>query len=731
MNDAVMLEADTQAAAQTAQTTLNRSCALDYEVWLDAILLVARHYRLECSAQTVRLAVQWTEGTVVEDVVRQMARQAGLNCIIADFSATTLMQRQMPLVVQLDDGQIGVLQTVGDDDDLGIIYSGDAGLQSRITRQDLIEHACKILILRPMRAVRDARVDDYIKSYQKDWFKNIVLRDVRPYGYVMLASLVTSVLGLAGVLFSMQVYDRVIPAESLPTLYVLFGGVLLALLFDFIMRMTRVRITDMLGKRADMRVSDLVFGHAIRLRNSARPKSTGSFISQLKELEQVRELITSSTATALADLPFFLLFLVIFWFIAGPLVAVPLVAVLFMVIPGLLSQKKLARMANESMRESSLRSAMLVETVQGLDDIKALQAEQRFQQQWNHYNASCADANLHLRLLTNRLINWSNTVQGSVFALVIVFGAPLVMASDMTTGSLVAASILSSRMMAPMSQLTQVLTRWQQAKVALKSLNNIMELPVDHAEGSKRVHLPMVRGDYVLSQAAFQYADDAPTPALLVADLKIKPGERIAILGRNGAGKSTLLQALAGMLDLKAGSISLDGVALAHIDPADVRRDLGLLTQNSRLFHGTLRDNLIMGAPHATDAEILHALSVTGAADFVAKFANGMDHLILEGGFGLSGGQRQSLLLSRLIIRQPHIVLLDEPTASLDEATERSLIQNLDKWAAHRTLIIATHRMSVLSLVNRIIVVDNGRIVVDDTKENAITRLSKPQKAPQ
>lgn len=730
MNDAVMLEADTQAAAQPAQTTPNRSSALDYEVWLDVILLVARHYRLECSAQTVRLAVQWTEGTVVEDVVRQMARQAGLNCMITDFSATTLMQRQMPLVVQLDDGQVGVLQTVGDDDDLGITYSGDAGLQSRITRQDLLEHASKILILRPLRAVRDARVDDYIKSYQKDWFKNIVLRDVRPYGYVMLASLVTSVLGLAGVLFSMQVYDRVIPAESLPTLYVLFGGVLLALLFDFIMRMTRVRITDMLGKRADMRVSDLVFGHALRLRNSARPKSTGSFISQLKELEQVRELITSSTATALADLPFFLLFLVIFWFIAGPLVAVPMVAVLFMVIPGLLSQKKLARMANESMRESSLRSAMLVETVQGLDDIKALQAEQRFQQQWNHYNASCADANLHLRLLTNRLINWSNTVQGSVFALVIVFGAPLVMASDMTTGSLVAASILSSRMMAPMSQLTQVLTRWQQAKVALKSLNNIMELPVDHAEGSKRVHLPVVRGDYVLSQAAFQYADDAPTPALLVADLKIKPGERIAILGRNGAGKSTLLQALAGMLDLKAGAISLDGVALAHIDPADVRRDLGLLTQNSRLFHGTLRDNLIMGAPHATDAEILHALSVTGAAEFVGKFADGMDHLILEGGLGLSGGQRQSLLLSRLIIRQPHIVLLDEPTASLDEATERNLIQNLDTWAAHRTLIIATHRMSVLSLVNRIIVVDNGRIVVDDTKENAIARLSKPQKAP-
>ncbi len=335
MNEAVKLD-DDLSAAQHPHTP---PPTFDYEVWLEAILGVARHYRLECSAQSVRLAAQWTDSASVEDVVRRMARQAGLNCVIGDFCASTLMQRQLPLVVQFADGQVGVLELIGEDDSIGIAYSGDGGLQSRLGRRELLEQARKTVILRPMRAVRDTRIDDYIKPYQKNWFSAIVLRDLRPYGYVMLASLVTSVLGLAGVLFSMQVYDRVIPAESMPTLYVLFGGVMLALVFDFIMRITRVRITDMLGKRADLRVSDLVFGHAIRLRNSARPKSTGSFISQLKELEQLRELITSSTATALADLPFFLLFLVIYWLIAGPLVAVPLVAVLFLVVPGLLAQK--------------------------------------------------------------------------------------------------------------------------------------------------------------------------------------------------------------------------------------------------------------------------------------------------------------------------------------------------------------------------------------------------------
>ncbi len=412
----------------------------------------------------------------VEDVLRQMARQAGLTIKFAHYDPTTLTQWRTPLVVQLKDGQVGIIQVLGDDEQIGIAYSGDLGLQSSIDRQTLLDNALRTVILRPARPVSDVRTNDYIKPYDEHWFRKIVLRDLRPYGHVMLASLVANVLGLGGVLFSMQVYDRVIPAESLPTLYVLFGGVLLAIVFDFIMRIMRMKITDLLGKRADLRVSDLVFGHALRLRNSARPKSTGSFISQLRELESLRDLITSSTATALADLPFFLIFLVVFYLIGGPLVLIPLCALVAMVVPGLLAQRKLARLANESMRESALRNAMLVETVQGMDDIKSLQAEQRFQQQWNHYNAVAADSSLRLRTLTNGLVAWTQNVQSAVFAIVIVFGAPMVIAGDLTTGSLVAASILASRMMAPVSQLTHVLTRWQQAKVALEGLNRLMLL---------------------------------------------------------------------------------------------------------------------------------------------------------------------------------------------------------------------------------------------------------------
>ena len=699
----------------------------DLGPWLEVMLQVAHHYRLDVSPQRIRLAAI-EDARPLDEILRHMARQAGLTLRFARFDAKGLRQWRTPLVLELDDGQLAVVEAVTEDDSLSVVFAGDQGLACRLHRDELAGRITRVALLRPARPLRDVRTDDYTAPYDRHWFARIVLRDLRPYGQVMIASLVANVLALAGVLFSMQVYDRVIPAESLPTLYVLFGGVVLALVFDLTMRLLRLKVTDLLGKRADLRVSDLVYGHALRLRNSVRPKSTGSFIAQLRELEQIRDLITSSTATALADLPFFLLFLFVFWLIGGVLVFIPLVALLAMVLPGLLAQRRLARLANASMRESALRNAMLVESIQGMDEIKALQAEARFERQWNQYNAACAHSSLRLRTLTNGLVTWTQSVQGAVFAVVVVVGAPMVIAGDLTTGSLVAASMLASRMMAPMAQLTHVLTRWQQAKVALEGLDKLMQSPVDHPEGEARVHLPAIRGEYQLRQVQFRYSAEA-TPALSIGQLNIQPGERIAVLGRNGAGKSTLLQALGGAMDLAEGEINLDGIALAHLDPADLRRDVGLLTQHSRLFHGTLRENLTLGAGQASDQEIVAALAATGALEFVRQLPKGMDHLILEGGLGLSGGQRQALVLSRLLVRQPQVLLLDEPTAALDDVTERRLLDNLDRFAQGRTLVIATHRMSVLQRVDRVLVLDAGRIVIDDKRDAALARLSQGAKA--
>ncbi|MGE1084602.1 type I secretion system permease/ATPase [Pseudomonas shirazensis] len=720
MTDTVNLDLQQTQQAAPAPDAPPRA---DLGPWLEVMLQVAHHYRLDVSPQRIRLAAI-EDARPLDEILRHMARQAGLTLRFVRFDAKGLRQWRTPMVLELDDGQLATVEAVTEENDLAVVFAGDQGLTSRLPREALTGRIVRVALLRPARPLRDVRTDDYTAPYDRHWFARIVLRDLRPYGQVMLASLVANVLALAGVLFSMQVYDRVIPAESLPTLYVLFGGVVLALVFDFSMRLLRLKVTDLLGKRADLRISDLVFGHALRLRNSVRPKSTGSFISQLRELEQIRDLITSSTATALADLPFFLLFLLVFWLIGGVLVVIPLAALVAMLLPGLLAQRRLARLANASMRESALRNAMLVESIQGMDEIKALQAEARFERQWNQYNAACAHSNLRLRTLTNGLVTWTQNVQGAVFAVVIVVGAPMVIAGDLTTGSLVAASMLSSRMMAPMAQLTHVLTRWQQAKVALQGLDKLMQSPVDHPEGEARVHLPAIRGEYQLRQATFRYSPEAP-PALSINQLNIQPGERIAILGRNGAGKSTLLQALGGAMDLVEGEVTLDGIAMAHLDPADLRRDVGLLAQYSRLFHGTLRENLTLGAGQASDQELLAALAASSALEFVRQLPKGMDHLVLEGGAGLSGGQRQALVLARLLVRQPQVLLLDEPTASLDDISERRLLDNLERFCQGRTLIIATHRMSVLQRVDRVLVLDGGRIIIDDKRDAALSRLSQ------
>lgn len=692
------------------------------EGWLEAILAVATHYQLDVSRERLRVGASWNGSGRLQAALRKTARQAGLQLRWVRPSLDGITSWRLPIAVELRDGQVGVITAVSKQG-LQIVFSGDEGLASTTTPEALRAELAAVAVMRPIRSAPDERVDQYIKPVERHWLRGIVFADLRPYAHILVASFVANLMALGSIIFSMQVYDRVVPAQSEPTLYVLFGGVLLAIVLAWVMRNARVTIIDVLGKRADLRISDRVFGHALRLRNSVRPKSTGTFVSQVREVEPVRDMLTSTTVAVMADLPFFLLFCFIFWHIAGALVWVPLAAFALLVAPSLLAQRRLRALAQASMRESSLRSAMLVEAIQGIEDIKLLQAEPRFQNQWNHYNAGEAESGLRLRKLIHDLNNWSQTVQGGAFAVVVFFGAPMVMTGDMSTGVLVAASILSTRMLAPLSGLTQVLNRWQQARLASEGLDQLMKLPVDHAPAETRVHRPALRGHYVLKQALFSH--DGQTPALRIRQLEIHPGERVGVLGRNGSGKSTLLQALSGLLEPQMGGIVLDGVSLAQIDPADVRRDVGLLTQNARLFFGTLRENLRLGAPHATDEELMSALKAAGAWQFVQRLPTGLDHPVTEGGLGLSGGQRHSLLLARLLLRRPAVLLLDEPTAMLDETVERDVIGQLRNLAPDRGLVVATHRPAVLEAVDRIIVLDAGAIVLDGPRDEVLAKLRR------
>ena len=695
---------------------------MNYQPYLQAILLIAKHYRIETSEERIRLQMDWAGASAADEVVKTIARQIGLSVRKSKFSKEMLNPWRLPVIVVFKDGQVGVVDQADVDHNVSIQMSGDQGLAQSFVASDLQHEIESVYILRPEKSVADARIDEYIKPYESSWFWSIVLRDWKRYIDIMFASLIANILALATIIFSMQVYDRVVPSQSIPTLWVLAGGVLIAAIFEFVLRVARIYLSDIIGKRADLRISDRVFGHTLRIKNSERSKSTGTFISQIRELEGVRELVTSTTISAIADMPIFFLLLVIFRIIGGNLFWVMVLVVPLMIIPAILAQRPLAKLAREGMRESSIRNAILVESVQGIEDIKLLRAESRFQNQWNHMNEMSADISMKQRKIVGVMTAWTQKVQGLTYALVVLVGCFAVISGEMTTGALVACSILSSRMLAPIAQITGVLGRLQQAKVAKSSLDELMKKPVDQPDRAHLIHRSVLLGDYQLNGTLFKYNQDDAKPNLAIAQLAIRAGEKIAILGRNGAGKSTLLQLLSGMQMPQQGNIYLDGLDLSLIDPADIRRDTGLLNQSAHLFYGTIRENLTLGAPLASDDDLIQALKMTGAWSFVQDKKEGLDHLVLEGGLGFSGGQRQALLLSRLLIRQPNIVLLDEPTASIDDVAEKQFIDHLMNWMGHRTLIVATHRRAVLALVDRIIVMNEGKIVMDGPRDQILSQ---------
>lgn len=703
-----------------------------YEPWLQAMVIVAHHYRLDFSEEHVRVTINHESQSPRQQVLEDMARQLGLGLRVVPAEVAQLDPWRLPALVEFSGGLIAVINGIDGEGHISVQFSGDGGLETVLTREAFGTRLRGLMVLRPLESTPDARVDDYIRPYEKSWFWRLALKDWRRYGDIMLVALVANVLALSGMLFSMQVYDRVVPAQSAATLWVLFGGVMMAILFEFVMRMLRVHISDVIGKRADLRISERVFAHALRIKNSARSKSTGSFIAQIRELESVRELITSTTITALSDLPFFLLFVTILWMIGGPLVMVVLMAVPLLLIPGLLVQRPLGRLSSEGMRESAIRNATLVEVVQGIEDIKLMRAEQRFQNQWNNTNDVAASVSMKQRWLTGLLLTWTQEVQSIVYAVVLLIGCYLVIGGEMTTGALVGTSILASRTIAPLAQISGVLSRWQSAKVARKGLDDLMQRPIDDPPLGKKVHKAHLRGNYELENVGFHYDEEEKLEVLHIASLSVKAGERVALLGRNGSGKSTLLQLLAGMQEPRRGSMLLDDIALNHLDPADLRRDMQLLSQQARLFFGSVRDNIVMGNPLATDEDIHQALTISGALDFVRKQKMGLNYVISEGGAGLSGGQRQALLLARSLLTAPTILLLDEPTAWLDEVSERQFIHHMKHWLGNRrTLVVATHRLPILELVDRIIVLDNGRIVMDGPRETILREHGLMAKKPQ
>lgn len=697
------------------------------ETWIAAMARAANGYGLAVDTKSVRQQMRWYEQLPAPRRLERLGHLMGLSVSLQPREKVRWRNEILPALIEIDDGGLMVIESL-DNEGKALYWLNDSGDVQR--EAELVELLLKgqgtIVLLGAAERGQDSRIDDFVQPYRKHWFWQHFRGAKRQIGEISLASIISNVLALAGILFSMQVYDRVIPAQSYSTLWVLFFGVLIAAALEYAIRLSRTVISDLMGKKIDLKISGMLFARALAIKNEARPKSTGSFISQLREIDQVRELLTSTTVGAAADMPFVLLFLVIMALVGGPLVFIPMLAIPLIVIPGIMLQWPMAKLAKEGMRESALRNAVLVESIEGVEDIKALQAEPYFQRQWEQTHAVSANIGMQQRLWGARLSGWASTVQQLTYAGMLVFGSYLVLAGDITTGTMVACSLLSSRTIAPLMQLTMVFSRWQHAKTAMTGLDDLLKKPLDKPEEGKMAHCPVLSGHFQLRNLQYSYDVEKGENSITVNNLEIKPGERVAILGKVGAGKSTLLKLLSGQASATRGKVIIDGVDISHIDPSDVRRQLGFLSQESRLFFGSLRQNLMLGHPHATESEMLQALRISGALSLVQQDAASLDRIIHEGGRGLSGGQRQMVLLSRMILRNPQIVLLDEPTASMDEQLEEYVIRQMHGWLSGRTLVLVTHRPALLKLVDRIVVLDNGRVVADGPRDQILQAANKP-----
>ncbi|MHC8403415.1 type I secretion system permease/ATPase [Pseudomonas sp. MDT1-17] len=698
---------------------------IDIKKWIAAFARVSASYGHPVDDQYLVQQMTWHQGATLEQKLLRLSALMNLQAKIKNPTQVLVSPQRVPFVVVQHDGQLAVVESINDDGGLSFWLTDGSDLINELPADEFWAHSlAMVVLLSPALRGRDARVDEFVKPYEKHWLAQAFRGMGHKIAEVSLASLVSNVLALAGILFSMQVYDRVIPAESYNTLWVLFIGVLVAALFEFLIRMARTQASDLMGKHADLKISSFLFARAMVIRNEARPKSTGSFISQIREVDHVREMITSSTVGAAADMPFVLIFIAIMALIGGPLVWIPVLAIPLVIIPGLLLQWPLRKLSREGMRESALRSAVLVETIEGIEDIKALQAEPYFQRVWEQNHEISADIGIKQRMWGAMLSGWGGLVQQLSYSAMLVMGVYFVLKGDMTTGTLVACSLLSSRTLSPLMQLTMVFSRWQHAKVAMNGLDELLRKPIDMPSEESRAHCPHLLGNYQLRHVQYAYDYMQSKSVLAIDQLSIAQGERVAILGRVGAGKSTLLKLLAGQGQATQGKVTLDGVDLSLIDPVDVRAQVGYLGQDARLFFGSLRQNLLMGHPHATEQEMLDALAVSGALTMLKHDASILDQVVHEGGKGLSGGQKQMVMLSRMLLRNPKIVLMDEPTSNMDEGLEHQVLKRLDEWVAGRTLVVVTHRPALLKIVNRIVIVEDGRIVDDGPRDKILTKYA-------
>ncbi|NBW51665.1 MAG: type I secretion system permease/ATPase [Betaproteobacteria bacterium] len=693
-----------------------------FDPLLDSLVSISRIYGISTTQEALSAGLPLENNLITPALLPRAAARAGLTARLARRKLSDLRPSLLPVMLLLQDKQACLLLEWTENGQARVRFpeSGESG--DVISKEALGSlFAGVVFFVRPVFKF-DPRTPATGELKSKHWFWGVVFQNWRLYRDSLIAALLINMFALAMPMFSMTVYDRVVPNRAEETLWVLAIGVMLMMVFDTVLRTMRAYILDTAGKRIDVTLSARIMERVLGLKMSDRPASVGSFAANLRAFESVRDFVASASITTLVDLPFVLVFFLALIWISPWLTLPPLVCIILLLVVSLATQRKMQELVEVSSRATSQRNATLVESLVGIETIKFMVAESSFQRKWEQSTIFLAQTGTKLKLLSNGTMNFAQAMQQLVSVTSVIVGVYLLMNNQISMGAIIAASMLAGRAMAPFGQVAGLLLQYHSAKNGLASVDTHMKQEPERSEETSYLHRAGFQGTIEFKNVSFTYPGQQQA-VLSKVSFKIHAGEKVAFIGRVGSGKSTIQRLILGLHQPTEGAILIDGIDSRQIDPAELRRAAGFVSQDVSLFYGTLKDNIALGAPFADDQDILAAAEIAGVTEFANRHPKGFDMAIGERGESLSGGQRQAVGIARAVLNDSPMLLLDEPSSAMDHQSEDALKSRLRRFATGKTMILVTHRTSLLELIDRLIVIDNGQIVADGPKAQVVEAL--------
>lgn len=712
---------------------------------VEALRILAGHYGRRTSENSLLAGLPIPATGITPSLFERAAARADLNAKMAERSLEALaIAPNLPCILVLEHKQACILWDIqhpdrhppkkvpGHDAIIHpqakfLVQFPESPDEKRVLTLDELkaQYTGYAFFVRPV-ARSDERAGSATIDTAQDWFWGSLKANWKIYQEVVMATVMINVFALASTLYIMNVYDRVIPNAAYETLWMLSIGALIVYSFDFLMKNMRSYFLDVAGRKADVKISAKLFEQLLGMTLSARPASAGVLASNMREFETIRDFFTSATMTAVVDVPFSLFFIIIIAIIAGPLAIVPLAAIPIVLLAGWMLQGPMQRIIKQSMHESALKNALLFEVITGLETIKTQAAEGHVQRRWEEMVEKGSRTSVRSRKVASFAMNFSMYIQQITTIAVVIAGVYMISNAMLTQGALVASVILVGRALGPISQVAGLLTRYNQSREALHQLQELMKRPVERPADKHFISMPRVHGKVEFRDVTFKYPGQTH-PALQHLNITVEAGEHIGIIGAVGSGKTTIERLLLNLYQPETGAVLLDGTDVRQMEPGDLRRNVGAVQQSPNLFYGSVRENITMGHETAPDRAVLRAAELSGVMEFLRDSEKGLDTQVGERGEALSGGQRQAVAIARALLYDPPVMILDEPTASMDPASENRLLKRLNVLTQGKTTILITHKGSMLQLVDKLILIDRGRLVAFGPKDEVIRKLQARQ----